>query len=743
MPGHSFVEAAARLRNARFCGVHIVAVVCVAMLFPASYSALALDNKHSSSVPAVEPSGGYVVGNFGISAQVWEANGMQFWIKVNPPKLGVWLQNFAHGELWVSESGRAGRRLALRAVQVSRLYPEYEATFATEGPVRVKIAFFAPLGLNAEPGFLPGLIIEAKVEADRPWSGVIGLTLTQATAVPKSDDDPTPWPTTLRVLRTADMSGAARGRAFLVAGGGLPRNVSTSMTANQFSVSMPVKADDKSHQPIYFAIGSFDGNGRYSREHPNASLLAEELITHAPTLHEQLQAFVAALPSIGNADLDRYLRWYISAGILLTKGDRQGHILTMGYRELNPRDSFWTSGLHLVFWKDLERAMLLEIAKGQAPSGRIPATLLPLIDRGDEIDSSEYFILRASRYYRWYRDDAVLREVWPALRKAIDYLSSRDTQHIGVPLQRSFWADWKDVPGEQGRMYAPHFVLLWVASLRAASELASAMNDPNSAARYSAMGDRATAFINRPFAEGGMWNGHNYVDRWTDGTLPSYVLEDQLVGAYFHVIPTDRLHQIYEQIRANETPWGVREKYPYQLGWTEETGGKGGDYHNGGIWPYLNFIDATGRYLYGYPTEAERIIQEVGRADIDADGDDKPGEYLNGDTGENKGLSLQGWDAVLFSAIYFGALGLERSSLSQIDIHPHLPQERDFSTRLVLPVCKGTLTGKSGKFWWHEDQDECVRQGVKVVIEARSRSLAEMLRESDRKTAGRPGGEVK
>jgi glycogen debranching enzyme len=700
------------------CRVLTGAAAWAALLSLASCSVLALNAESGSAVLPGEPSGGHVAGNFGISAQVSEVPGPAFWIKVNPPKLGVWLQNFAHAELWVREAGATGRKLSLKALQVSRLYPEYEATFETEGSVQVKLDVFAPLGLDARTGFLPGLIIEAKVESVRAWTGVIGLTLTQAKAEADSDDDPTPWPAAFKLLRTADMAGGARGLAFLVARGVPTGQASVTNEPKALSVSVPVKVDSQYGQTVYFATGSFNRNGRYAHEQRNTQHLAQELITQATALRAQLHTFIDALPHTGDADIDRYLRWYLSAAILLTKGDRDGHVLTMGYRELNPRDSFWTSGLHLVFWKDLERAMLLEIAQGQRPSGRIPVTILPLIDRGDEIDSSEYFILRISRYYRWYRDKALLTQVWPTVQKAIDYLSSRDTEHVGVPMQHSFWADWKDVPAEQGRRYAPHFALLWLASLRAAYEFALTLRDSSSAARYTALADRAAAFINRPFSEGGMWNGRNYVERWDDGALHPYVLEDQLIGAYFHVIPTERLHLIYEQIRANETPWGVREKFPYQPGWTEEGGGTGGNYHNGGIWPYLNFADATGRYLYEHTADAERIIRDVGRADIDAGDDEKPGEYLNGETGANRGFPVQGWDAALFSAIYFGAFGLERSSISRIDIRPHLPPTRDYSTRLVLPTCTGTLTRRAGTLVWHEDQDACARQGIGVVVHA-------------------------
>jgi len=66
-----------------------------------------------------------------------------------------------------------------------------------------------------------------------------------------------------------------------------------------------------------------------------------------------------------------------------------------------------------------------------------------------------------------------------------------------------------------------------------------------------------------------------------------------------------------------------------------------------------------------------------------------------------------GLDAALFSAIYFGAFGIERVSTSEIDIHVHIPHSRDFSTVLVLPrqwyaqqPCgKAQLDEGCGRYW--------------------------------------------
>ena len=667
------------------------------------------------------PQGGYVVGNFSISAQMSDSGGQVSWIKTNPATLGVWLQNFARGELWVKDNGHPNRKLSLRPGKVSREYPEYKGVFDAEEQVQIDVDAFAPVSLDADTNFLPVIVYQLRVTAKRSWRGSIGYTLQQTprqdpTAAENEDVDTTPWPSTARVVLTNKHAAIIRGPAFLAVVRPPRSPVTFSKDGEPLEESVPLSVRAGAVVTLAFVVGRFDQQGAYALQAATPDKLLDTLTSRLDSLADQLHSFVQMIPRTGDARIDRYLPWYMSAGILLTKGDRSGDILTMGYSELNPRDSFWTSGIHLVFWRDLERRMIQELAQNQHADGRSPVTILPIIDRGSEIDSNTYFILRVARYYRWYRDDAQLRKLWPAVQKSIDYLAKRDTEHVGVPKQLSYWADWKDVPAVEGRMYAPYFALLWLASVREASELAIALHDQASATRYKELGDRAEKFINANWDQGGLWNGERYVDRWDDGRRPHYVLEDQTVGGYFDVIPQNRLNMIYEQLRTNETAWGVRETFPYNANWTESMGGTPGNYHNGGIWPHLNFIDAAGRYVHGRGVDAERIIHEVGEADLDAHGDDKPNEFLNGNTGENAGCSVQGWDADLFSAVYFGAFGISRISKQQIDMRVHIPAGRDFSSRLMLPNCQGTLSRHAGELKWEEDHDGCRQKGITVSV---------------------------
>lgn len=95
----------------------------------------------------------------------------------------------------------------------------------------------------------------------------------------------------------------------------------------------------------------------------------------------------ARLPRTGDAQLDEYLRWYTTAGVAMTRELKDGTTLTMGYHELNQRDSFWTTWPHLVLWPSLERRMLEESVWSQRPDGKVPTTILPVIEREDDIDN--------------------------------------------------------------------------------------------------------------------------------------------------------------------------------------------------------------------------------------------------------------------------------------------------------------------------------------------------------------------
>jgi len=114
------------------------------------------------------------------------------------------------------------------------------------------------------------------------------------------------------------------------------------------------------------------------------------------------------------------------------------------------------------------------------------------------------------------------------------------------------------------------------------------------------------------------------------------------------------------------------------------------------VWPYLNCADAWGRFKNGRGAEAEQIIKAVGYYDLVHNNDFSPSEFLNGETGQNLGAAIQGWDADCFSAIYFGGLGLDRVGPDSIVVNPRLTSDRDFETELRVPGGVFTLSRTAG-----------------------------------------------
>ncbi len=262
--------------------------------------------------------------------------------------------------------------------------------------LRVTFTIFAPLAKLSETGFLPTLITRMTVTAPAGWTGTAGYELSQKGAKLSEDDDPTPWPKTTDLIRTGHFTGAVRGPAMLGVVDARDNEARAFDTIGELCATSAVTLKPNKSRTITFISGAFDKNGYYLPRLPTARHVLTTVASRVGKLQAQLQEFIALLPSTGDEAIDRYIRGNTAAAVVFTKGLGTGEVLTMGYRELNQRDSFWTSGIHLILWPDLDRKMILESIAGLLPSGRMPSTILPLIDRGERDRFCGIF--RASRF---------------------------------------------------------------------------------------------------------------------------------------------------------------------------------------------------------------------------------------------------------------------------------------------------------------------------------------------------------
>lgn len=568
---------------------------------------------------------GYPIANFSVTANVGADGGMFGNTMVNPGKLGEWLES--QGKFPISFMvGDVPVPLSLISSKVvERRFPIVHNVYGSSSliPAEVSVTAFAPLAAdNIEISSLPVLMAEfefSDIVSDRDITLVIAHEEATDKAVP--------------CAIATDCAGA----------------VSTDST---LEIPVSLMADD--HVRVRVAIAMLDPLTFAATHYSSARSLADDAIRRFDTLLDSTRRFSKAIPASGDKEIDEYLRWYMVPAVSLTKCTADGNVVTMGYRELNQRDSYMTSWLHLVMFHAAERRMIEESVAAITPEGKIPTTILPLIDRKDDLDINAFFIMRLDRYFKAYPTAEMPQEWWNALTAAADWLISRDTDGDGIPVQNSFWGDWKDVKGIDGRKYSPFTALLYVASMRAMSDMAEKYGHADLAAKYAAAASRADEFINSPVEKGGLWNGRYYVQRWRDGSVNDRLLQDQTIGILMGVVSADRAESIFNELNSKSlTAYGVCETYPY---YPADFGYAPATYHNGAVWPWVSFMDDWARIKSGRTDEALDLIKRVGQADLVKSGDWSPHEHINSLTGKNLGFMLQGWNSNLFGLVYYGLL---------------------------------------------------------------------------------------
>ncbi|MHA1368622.1 MAG: GH116 family glycosyl hydrolase [Promethearchaeota archaeon] len=635
--------------------------------------------------------GGFSSANFGISATLGKKNDSkgQFpnAILFNTPEPGKRFEILGSGHLHFSISDDFIKDVECDITDTS-IWPFTNATYrhATLPNGSIQLKAFSPVS-NRDPfnSSLPVILVELDINLGEPllsrFKCMMVLNLS-------------------RVIRSPTTCEFQDYTIFHDDNFGMFCNEKTSYTMQDNLLKITMTSLDTNLNKIRFGLVLYHPNLYCANEFSNISRLIKFCINNFEKLKEKTLEFAQILPFTEDPVLNEYLRWYMTAAIQNTKILKSSEVIIMSYVELNMRDSFWASFIHLVYWPKLELKMLEEFAEKQnKTTGEIPTTVLPEIWRHD-LDTSMYFILRALRFYLWTKNSSILLELYENLLLAFQYLQSNDVDNDGIPDHPDFWADWKDVYYMDGRKNSPYTSLLWLATIKAMmriNEIISCQNNTILDGLYNSCASK----IHSPFNEsspqdGGMWNSMYYSNIWKDSSkyYPYYdkirIYEDQMIsGGVFHEISNDRFPLIISSLNDNnENNFGVRESYPYLPPQMSE--GEG-EYHNGGIWPFVVFNDALARFYYGFPDSAKRIIYKVCKADLENDLDFLPNEYLAGESGHGKGHTIQAWSSSLFQAIYFGYFGIDlfdpnSTSLNDTECTMLLkaPINSTFKTKILL-----------------------------------------------------------
>ncbi len=194
---------------------------------------------------------------------------------------------------------------------------------------------------------------------------------------------------------------------------------------------------------------------------------------------------------------------------------------------------FYGSTPLAMFFPDLEKNTMRQFIRWQRPDGAIPFAFgggenwdAPVYAEQKILNSSE-FVLMAWRDYAWWKDKAWADEVYPAVKKAVAYARSLDTDGDGLindELSKQYYDQWQFYGS------SAYTSGIWLAAIKAAGAFAGLQGDIAFHDECDAMFTKAQASFEQK-----LWTG-SYYRLWNDtaqNRRSDTCLAAQLTGQWF------------------------------------------------------------------------------------------------------------------------------------------------------------------------------------------------------------------
>lgn len=394
----------------------------------------------------------------------------------------------------------------------------------------------------------------------------------------------------------------------------------TATDLNQIShASVFVLDSSNDHALTYAIVGT--NEGREKAEEAYRSLLEDpaacysEVVDHYNTLLttkltiESPDSEFNALFKWALVGTDRFLAFTpgVGTGLLAgysttARGWNGGHMNSgrPGYAWYFGRDSEW-SGFAIDDYGDfsLVKKQLGLLQRYQDGYGKIFHEISTSgVVNYDAADATPLYIVLAGHYLRASGDTAFIRDSWPFLKKAVDFLYSTDTDGDGLIENTNVGHGWV----EGGALFGAHstFYLTscWAQVLKDMSMIAALLAKDDLAQKYSEDERKVENILNKDF-----WNDSTQfynLGKMKNGTYQTEPTVLPAVGAYFNLLDEEKVGKMLEAFAGNgfSSDWGVRI-----VGSSSRLFSPTG-YHYGSIWPLFTGWTALAEYQYGNSTQA-------------------------------------------------------------------------------------------------------------------------------------------
>jgi len=240
------------------------------------------------------------------------------------------------------------------------------------------------------------------------------------------------------------------------------------------------------------------------------------------------------------------------------------------------------------------------------------------------VDATPLFVVLAGRYFQRCGDLAFIRELWPNIEEALNWVTSKleqdgflsYRQHVAGGLVQQGWKDSNDSVFHHDGSNAPPPIALcevqgyaWEALIWGV-ELARHLELGDKAHYWQTMADR----LQEDF-EAAFWlDDLDIYALALDGTGKPCAVRSSNPGhlLYNGMIKPERAARLIRQLTAENAfnGWGLRTIFAGEPRYNPMS------YHNGSVWPHDTALAAAGMVRYGFIDEALKFVEGLFNASI-------------------------------------------------------------------------------------------------------------------------------
>jgi hypothetical protein len=227
-------------------------------------------------------------------------------------------------------------------------------------------------------------------------------------------------------------------------------------------------------------------------------------------------------------------------------------------------------------------------------------------------DTTPFWLVALARYWRASGDVGLLKELWPAARKAWAFCLGADTDGDGLMDNTAAGLGAIEV-GDIGADIHQDIYLaaVWTEAAGAMKEMATVMGERSMAAEAERLRARATASLDREY-----WlpdAGHHAFGVLRSGKTNDTLTVWPATAAAFRLLEPDRARQTLLRLASHRltADWGAR------MLTTDSPLYDPIHYNMGAVWPFVTGFVAWGHYNYGRPWAGYPLVDALARMAFD------------------------------------------------------------------------------------------------------------------------------